>query len=277
MKKEIIGNATLYQGDCYAILPQLRAQLPECAAVQCVLTDPPYAATRNDWDVPIDLVELKTLLSGLVAKRGPIVLFSQQPFTTTLISAWQDWFRYEWIFRKAYPTRYLDANRMPLRMHEFICIFCQQGLPPYFPQMNEGRPYKKTRHSNSPNYDSVPRTSTTNPGSRYPTTWLEIPYEQNFFGGARYHPTQKSVNLCTYLLKTYTQSGDIILDPFMGSGTTGVAALRLGRKFIGIEQEPEYFDIACKRVEEAQHSMSLFDISHGFTDRPEQLRLINNS
>ena len=152
----------------------------------------------------------------------------------------------------------MNAKKMPLKIHENILVFYNK-LPTYNPQMTKGEPYIQKRKGNidtGENYGQVgikQRTDTVNKGERYPTTIIKYKYDKN-----RIHPTQKPVALFEYLIRTYTNEGEIVLDNCIGSGTTAVAALNTGRFFIGIEKEPKYVEIARKRVEQAQAQRSLF-------------------
>jgi site-specific DNA-methyltransferase (adenine-specific) len=174
------------------------------------------------------------------------VLFTQQPFTTAVARSNLKQLRTEWIWEKQQATGFLNANRYPLKKHENILVFCDR-LPPYNPQKTVGKPYTTKARSASSNYGNKVLTPTVNKdGSRYPTSILRFNSDRGL------HPTQKPVALLEYLVRTYTNAGDTVLDCCMGSGTAGVAALQTGRRFVGIERESKYFAIARKRIAAAE-------------------------
>ena len=224
----------------------LLASLPD-ASVDLVLSDPPYGTTQADFDCVIDLpvlwVELKR-----VAKPGAAFVFTaSQPFTTDLISSNRKQFRYEWIWVKSQATGFFDANRKPMKRHESVIVFCERRAP-YYPQMEKGEPYIHCSPKRTPHiYErETPRTDTINTtGERYPTSVLEYQVET----GA--HPTQKPVPLFEYLIRTYTQPGALVLDPYCGSGTTALAAQRAGRDFICGDTNADYVEVALKRLRDA--------------------------
>nr|DAR66671.1 MAG TPA: adenine-specific methyltransferase [Caudoviricetes sp.] len=159
-------------------------------------------------------------------------------------------FRYEWIWEKTNPTGFLNAKRMPLKTHENVYIFYKK-LPKYNPQFTKGKPYKSRNHHNSSNYGSYKKNYLTiNNGIRYPRDVLKI----SNVGYTKQHPTQKPTEILEYLIKTYTDEGDLVLDSTMGSGSTGVAAINTNRDFIGIELDNNYFEIAERRINEAYKS-----------------------
>ena len=172
------------------------------------------------------------------------MLFTQQPFTTTVAASNLKQLRTEWIWEKAQGTGFLNANRYPLKIHENILVFCDK-MPPYHPQKSFGhKPFvshAKAKTTNYGDFKSIPTVNTD--GSRFPTTILRFPHDRGF------HPTQKPVALLEYLIKTYTLPGMTVLDCTMGSGSTGVAAINTGRSFIGIEQDESYFNIARDRID----------------------------
>ena len=184
----------------------------------------------------------------IVKSGGPIVLFSQQPFSAALINANPDQFRYEWIWKKAQGTGHLNANRMPLKIHENILVFYDK-LPTYHPQKTFGhKPYITTSGRQSENYGDQVETLTVNQdGSRYPVDVIEFPQVGNSQDD-RLHPTQKPVPLLEYLINTYTNPGELVMDNCMGVGSTGVACVNTGRSFIGMENDEKYFRIAEERI-----------------------------
>jgi len=248
----IIGDAELWLGDCLDILPTL-------GKVDAVITDPPYGITQCEWDI---MPNLKKLWDGLklIGKDNCAYVFTaSQPFTTDLINSNRAWFKYEWIWEKNKAVGFLDCRIKPMKLHENIIIFYQE-TPCYNPQFYFGEPYIRGYVDRTPTSKGVygntkPSFVSSEDGSRFPKSIIkDIGVEQR-----TEHPSQKPIALMEYLIRTYSNESDTILDPFMGSGTTGVAALKLGRKFIGIEISEQYFDIACNRIETEYNQLKLFD------------------
>jgi site-specific DNA-methyltransferase (adenine-specific)/modification methylase len=235
-----IGQATLLQGDCLAIMPTL-------GKADAVICDLPYGTTQNKWDSSIPLDELWAEYRRLC--RGPVVLTSQGIFTAKLILSNERAFKYKLVWEKSKPTNFLNAKKQPLRKHEDICVF-QGGI--YNPQMGSGTAYDKglRKAQQTGSYGDFEPVRVASEGARYPTDIIYFPTAEA--EGEVVHPTQKPVRLMRYLIATYSNPGDTILDNAMGSGTTGVAAVQLGRKFIGIERDESYFAIACERLRLAQ-------------------------
>lgn len=224
-------------------------QIPN-ESVDMVLTDPPYGTTRNTWDKPIELHAFWQEIKRVCKRNAAIVIFSQQPFTTTMIESNRKWFRYEWIYMKSQGTGFLNSHKMPLKIHENILVFYGK-LPKYHPQMTHGhKPYISNQKNNfrSTNYGYADPCISVSDGARYPVDVIRFTQER----GA--HPTQKPVALCEYLIRTYTDEGDVVLDPFIGSGTTGVACVNTGREIVGIEKDNVYYQTACQRVEDAKNN-----------------------
>ena len=227
----------LINDDCLKVLPTL-----ESNSVDLILTDPPYGTTRNKWDSVIPLDKMWVELKRVSKDNTASVIFSQNPFTSVLVSSNLDMFKYNWIWMKPQGTGHLNAKKYPLKNHEDICVF---SLKPhkYNPQMTKGKPYKIKSGRPSSNYGDQVSVVTENDGFRYPKTVIEFASDKN-----KLHPTQKPVALLEYLIKTYTNENDTVLDFTMGSGSTGVACNNTNRNFIGIESNKEYFDIADKRI-----------------------------
>lgn len=249
-------NYRLYQGDCLDILPTLGA-----GSVDAVVTDPPYGTTACAWDSVIPFAPMWTGIKHVLKPRGAAVLFGSQPFTSALVMSNVEWFKYDLVWEKSIATGFLNANRMPLRGHESILVFSENAVGTFNPQkLSLDFPsFKKnnTRTRGTDNYGDFGLNVSTGSldGSRYPRSIFYIRSEPEFFNstssGLTVHPTQKPVALMEYLIRTYTNEGDTVLDFTMGSGTTGVAALLTGRKFIGVELDAEYFAIAQERIEKA--------------------------
>lgn len=230
----------LWHGDCLELMKNIPS-----GSVDLVLCDLPYGTTRNKWDSCIPLDKLWKEYQRVAKRNGAIVLFAQTPFDKILGASNVDMLKYEWIWEKPQGTGHLNAKKMPMKSHENILVFYQR-LPRYNPQYEWGKPYMTTSSTPSTNYgkqkDSV---TTTSDERRFPKDVLR-------FGNAdtdrHLHPTQKPVALLEYLIKTYTDSGDTVLDNCMGSGSTGVACANTKRRFIGIELDNDYFNIAKQRI-----------------------------
>ena len=238
----------LWQGDCL----ELMKKIPD-KRIDMILCDLPYGTTRNKWDSIIPLEPLWKQYNRIIKDNGCIALFSQTPFDKILGASNIKMLRYEWIWKKDNGTGFLNANKMPMKIHENFLIFYKK-LPCYNPQMRIGfKPYKCTRGRLSPSYDDYKNGInyvTESNGERYPIDIIKFGRECGL------HPTQKPVALLEYLIKTYTQEGEVVLDNCMGSGSTGVAALNTKRKFIGIELNEDYFEIAKERIENTYKSKS---------------------
>jgi len=232
------------QGDCLEVMKQLPDK-----CIDLVLTDPPYGTTQNEWDeiVPLDKMWEQYLRVG--KDNCSYILTSAQPFTTALINSNPRMFKYDLIFEKTLASGFLNAKVMPLRSHEEILIF-NKGKTKYYPKMGTGVNKKgiDRRGSNGTNYGAYTKKdrSYDDEGKRYPKSVIRFSTGNRTV--ERFHPTQKPVELMSYLIQTYSDAEDIILDSFMGSGTTAVAAKQLGRNYIGIEISEKYCAIARERL-----------------------------
>jgi len=232
----------LYHGDCLEIMPSL----PN-GSVDMILADLPYGVTANSWDVLIPMDALWEEYRRTIKPNGAIVLTATQPFASDLVMAARDLFRYDLVWEKSKATNFLQANDRPLRSHETVLLFCK-SKPRYYPQKSFGHSSSERQclpGRLSDNYRKFGNAgmSGSADGSRYPRSVFGFAHDTNTI-----HPTQKLVALMEYLIRTYTTEGDVVLDNCMGSGTTGVAAVRCGRDFIGIEIDANYFDTASKRI-----------------------------
>lgn len=204
---------------------------------------------RNKWDVVIPFKQLWDSYKRIIKDNGAIILFANGMFTADLMQSNKQMWRYNLIWQKTQPTGFLNAKRMPLRSHEDICIFYKK-LPTYNPQKTDGhiRKVSKLEHDKNSiktsNYRKYSKTSYDST-ERYPTSVLTFKKDTQ---KEKYHPTQKPVALLEYLIKTYTDENELVLDSCMGSGSTGVAALNTNRRFIGIELDEKYFQIAKERM-----------------------------
>ena len=228
----------LLHGDCL----ELMKNIPD-KSIDMVLCDLPYGTTENKWDSIIPFDKMWGGVNRIIKDNGAVVLFSQMPFTAKLVMSNFDNFRYEWIWEKSLRTGFLNARRMPLKIHENILVFYKR-LPIYNPQMTSGKPYTQKQGSLSSNYGKSILVETINKGDRFPIDILRFNSVVDNF-----HPTQKPVALLMYLIKTYTDEKDTVLDFTMGSGSCGVACKNTNRNFIGIEKDDKYFEIAKQRIE----------------------------
>lgn len=261
---------SLIHGDCLAILPDLADQ-----SVPLILADLPYGTTDRSgkhgsrlfaWDSVIPLDALWEQYRRILTPTGTVVLTADQPFTSQLVMSNPDWFKYEWIWMKGRTTGFLTANYRPMKMSEDILVFSPAGAAAasansprgnmtYHPQ---GLQPKRVTKKNNParlgkvlgqeshlgkNNKMLGDSTYEQKWTNYPTEVLTFPLDPGAF-----HPTQKPVALMDYLIRTYSNPGDLVVDNVMGSGTTGVAAVRAGRAFLGIEQDPAYFAFAAERI-----------------------------
>lgn len=229
----------LKQGDCL----ELMKSIPD-KSIDMILCDLPYGTTKNKWDSVIDLDLLWQQYERIIKDNGAIVLFAQVPFNIVLGGANLKLLKYEWIWEKDNGTGFLNAKKMPLKIHENILIFYKKP-PTYNPQMRIGyKPYEQKSGRGSNNYGEQIRVITKNNGERYPIDIIKFKRDKE-----KLHPTQKPVALLEYLIKTYTNENEVVLDNCMGSGSTGIACLNTNRKFIGFELDEKYFEIAKNRLE----------------------------
>ena len=229
----------LLNGDCL----ELMKNIPD-KSIDMILCDLPYGTTHNKWDTIIPFDKLWEQYKRIIKDNGAILLFSQMPFGASLIMSNPKMFRYEWIWEKNCPVGFLNAKKMPLRKHENILVFYKH-LPTYNPQglikLDEPIQEEGSANRNGKNY-GVADKSFIRTHKNYPTDII------TFSKDSGYHPTQKPVDLLEYLIKTYTNEGDLVLDNCMGSGSTGVACQNTNREFIGMELDEKYFKIACERL-----------------------------
>ena len=221
-------------------------------SIDLVLTDPPYGVTACQWDIVPDLDRLWIELKRIGKDNCAYVFTASQPFITDLINSNRKWFKYEWIWSKGYGGCAGLAKFRPMPAHESILVFAD-GKIQYTPQMRVGLPYKdmSTRPIKTDRgYGIKKRIPVINKGTRFPLSVIEYNSQLAECNNVhKLHPSQKPVALFEYLIKTYTHESDIVLDPFIGSGTTAVACIRTNCHYIGSEINKDYYDIAIKRIE----------------------------
>lgn len=228
------------QGDCLEVMKDIPDK-----SIDMILCDLPYGTTACKWDTIIPFEAMWEQYRRVIKDNGAIVLTASQPFTSALVMSNPKMFRYDLTWSKNAVTGFLNAKRMPLRSHEDILVFYKK-LPTYNPQKTQGKPYRKNMRGQTQIYGKFNEHRPENiDGLRNPTSIIHI---HNGNRSEKVHPTQKPVALFEYLIKTYTNEGDTILDNCAGSGTTGIAARNLKRNFILIEKEPEYIEIINKRL-----------------------------
>ena len=244
----------LFEGDCLDILPFFP---PHC--VDMILCDLPYGTTQNKWDSMIPLDKLWAQYMRLLKPAGVVVLTAQGVFTAKVILGNEAWFKYKIVWEKSKPTNFLNAKKQPLRKHEDVCIFYRKQ-PVYHPEMWQGQPYDKGVRKNqlSGSYGDFLPARVRSSGDRYPTDVVYFKTAES--EGPVWHPTQKPVELGRYLVRTYTNPGDLVLDNAFGSGSFLVAAAQEGRRFVGIEQNQDvhlfkrvridYVGLARQRIEQ---------------------------
>ena len=252
----------IYNEDC---LVGMKA-IPD-KSIDCIICDLPYGVLNRQnksarWDNIIPFEPLWEQYERVIKDNGAIVLFAQGMFTAKLMMSNPILWRYNLVWDKVQKNGFLNANKMPLRQHEDICIF-YKNLPTYNPQMIKCEPHKRNHskgsmskpHKNScyGNFIEVPTIITD---EKYPTSIISISKEHSV--GKFFHPTQKPVELISWLIRTYTNEGDLVLDNCMGSGTTAIACIKEKRHFIGYEITKEYFDIAQERIKQEQSQLTLF-------------------
>ena len=244
-----VSGSALFNADCMDILPLIPDK-----SVQLILADLPYGTTNLKWDSVLDLKKLWTEYERIITDNGAIILTATQPFTSILIMSNLKLFKYEWIWEKTIATNFMFVKKQPAKKHENILVFYKKQ-PTYNIQFEQGTPYNDKRTHRYKNGIGCERESIAdvmkqgikkpiqNEGKRYPSTIQKFSNGNN----SNIHPTQKPLELMKFFIKTYSNENDMVLDNTMGSGTTCLAAKNLNRKFIGIEKEPKYYEIACRR------------------------------
>jgi site-specific DNA-methyltransferase (adenine-specific) len=226
-------------------------------SIDLILADLPYGITQCQWDSVISLDKLWEQYERIIKPNGAIILFGSQPFTSALIMSNPKMFRYDIVWDKVNRyTGYGNSKKMPLRRHESILVFYKK-LPTYNPQMTDGKPYIAKRTGKKPEVyvsGGLSPVTTVNDGKRYPHSILSIKADNKKEKGL--HPTQKPIAILEYLIKTYTNENQIVLDNTMGSGSTGIACLNTNRHFIGMELDKDIFQTAKDRIEQHKTNLS---------------------
>ncbi len=244
-----IENVEIRQADSLTLMKDLPA-----ASLDLILCDPPYGTTKHVWDMPVDLKGLLAQFDRLLVPGGRVIFFSAHPFTATVAPelAAAGWLYYELIWEKAIGSGQQKCGWMPLKIHEniFVCYRVGEAKKGYYqPQLTTGTPYKKARKKmQEKGYGAQIEHTAVNLGTRQPTTILS-------FSNARItgeHPTAKPIELFAYLIRQYSASDSRIFDPFMGGGNSAVAAVNEGRKYLGIEINETYFELACVKIKPKQ-------------------------
>jgi len=234
-----------YLGDCLEIMQSLTD-----GSIDAIICDPPYGTTACKWDSVIDFGLMWAQLNRLIKPSGAIVLFGSEPFSSALRMSNIKNYKYDWVWEKSKATGHLNANKQPMRYTENISVFYKKQCL-YNPQKTKGHKPANTSGSHKKEtevYGKFNKQITGGYTDRHPKNIIQINAVNSAHGIL--HPTQKPVELMEYLIKTYTNEGETVLDFTMGSGSTGIAAKNTNRNFIGIEQDPTYYEIACNRMED---------------------------
>ena len=234
----LIGNGQIALGDCLDVMRSVQS-----ASVDMILCDLPYGTTQNKWDSVIPFEPLWSEYWRIAKPNAAVVLTAQCPFDKALGASQLRYLKYEWIWEKPSATGFLNAKHQPMKAHENALVFYREKCV-YNPQMITGmKPYKSKQGIKSKNYGAMNENNISqSDGERYPRSVVQFNSDRGL------HPTQKPVALFEYLIRTYTNPGDTVLDNCMGSGTTAIAAENTGRRWIGIERDPTYFGLACDRI-----------------------------
>lgn len=256
---QTFGDVTLVRGDCLAVMPTLPP-----ASVAMVFADLPYVMTHHAYDVHVDIKEFSKSAERLLIKRAPVIMSAAGAFAFRLYDQMTQTYRYDLVWQKSRPTGFLTAKKLPMRAHEQLLVFCNTPTT-YNPQMVDvGKPCGIRHNVEGTIIKTAPSSTLVYQKQvfsnlRHPTSIIAAASVAN---RKRLHPAQKPVALLEWLIRTYTNDGDTILDPVAGSGTTAIAAMNVGggRKVICIERDPTYFEVMRKRIAEHQHKI---EAKHG--------------
>ena len=244
-----MNNINLYQGDCLEIMKEIKDK-----SIDMILCDLPYGTTKCKWDIVIPFDKLWEQYNRIIKDKGAILLFGSEPFSSKLRISNLRMYKYDLIWKKTKAQGFLNSKKMPLKDYENICVFYKR-LPMYNPQgiiYGNFQNDRKSKYSKGEDIYGKEKEFGISHMSNFPKQIIEF---SNPSGRGQLHPTQKPVDLLEYLIKTYTQDGEVILDNCMGSGSTGVACVNTNRDFIGIELDKDYFNIANERIKDSQKEM----------------------
>lgn len=257
-------ESNVYLGDCMDFMRTV-----DDGFFDLTVTDMPYNTTNNEWDVALDLPVVMSEIHRVTKEDGAMVFTAAQPFTTDLINASRDTFRYDLVWEKSIATGFLNANRMPLRAHETVLVFYRK-LPAYNPikhKLDQRPSYKKgNKARGSSNYGKFNHEMDvgSKDGTRFPRSIFQVDYENSFFDSSfesvqkMIHPTQKPIDLFRYFIQMFSNKGDRVADFFMGSQSSRLAAWEEYRNYWGCEKDPDYFRDGCKRFEQFKSQLKLF-------------------
>lgn len=241
----------LYLGDCIEVM----ATLPT-GSMDAIICDLPYGTTYCKWDAVIPLEAMWQQIKRILKDNGPFVTTADEPFKSALVMSNPKWFRHEWVWNKVHATNFANANHMPMKIHEHVVVFCGKKSV-YNPQKTKGAVNHKqgsSRKNISETRMISDRTTDDLSGLKFPQSIQVFEKHSSHCG---LHPTQKPVALYEYLVRTYTNEGDVVLDFAMGSGTTAIACINTNRNFIGCDNNPDYFSVAQKRIVAAQAQLEV--------------------
>jgi len=231
-------NGILYLGEAIETMGKFPKKI-----FDVIITDPPYGTTACKWDIIIPFEDMWRELKRIRKNRTPIILFGSEPFSSYLKMSNIKEFKYDWIWEKEQGANFMLVKYQPYKVHEIISVFSEKSQN-YYPIMSKGKPYISGRGTSGKITNNVRKTQTRNYGTRYPRSVIKFNTDKR----KSFHPTQKPLALMEYLVKTYTNKDELVLDFTCGSGTTLVAAEKLNRKWIGIEINPEYCEVAKQRI-----------------------------
>ena len=246
------GTIALHKGDCIEVMETLNA-----GSVDMILTDLPYGTTANKWDAVIPFAPMWEQFLRVCKPSAAIVLTASQPFTSALVMSQPKLFRHEWVWKKPNGSNFLNVKREPMKEHEVALVF-SRGKWTYNVQMQKRLPSSASKIGTTYRSGGTSENYGSHKQAIKVVTELRVPSSVQLFTRDRgLHPTQKPGDLMRYLIRTYSNAGETILDATMGSGTTGVAAVMEGRNFVGIERDDAYFDIACGRMSYTDHLIAV--------------------
>lgn len=265
----------LFNKDCFDAFKELPDQ-----SIDMVCVDPPYGTTTIEWDKTLDFKQMWSELKRIIKPKGNIIIFGSQPFTSLVIVSNLDWFRHELIWNKNKCGSPGLSKYRPQKVHENIMVFSRESGGTYNPIMEEGEPYKREAKDKVKGYGKGINShgygfknvflGGENDGTRYPKSILHA--SRNFSAQQTVHPTQKPTNVLNWLIMTYSNPGDTVLDFCMGSGSCGVSAKLTGRNFVGIEKDQKFFDIAKIRIDSVEENIVTFSDKQLSTQLPEKIQ-----